>query len=387
MNSNRPKLARLFAAVLRKYLRDKQEVALAEAYELGRTAIADGVGVLDMAQVQQEALHILLRRSAGAKDLSRILKAAETLLLESLSPFEATHRGFREMNLELQKRNRELNAEISERKRAEAALRRSEKHYQRLFHRAQSMQEILRNLSNRILTTQEEERKRISRELHDEVGQSLTAISVALAIFDRKAVGKADISSQKISETQKLLQDTMESVHRFAHELRPALLDECGLVPALRSYLKRFASRTGLDVQFRGDPIAEQLENDQKLVVFRIVQESLTNVSKHAQASQVEVGIRKFKSGVCLEVADNGVSFTADTMNVARSKRRLGLLGMEERVRLVNGEFSVKPQPGEGTTVRVTIPLKPPIVAPPSLAARADHNRIEKICLQSDFAP
>jgi signal transduction histidine kinase len=372
---------------MRKYLTDEQEVALAEAYELGRTAIAKGVGVLDMAQVQQEALHVSLRSSADGKDLSRILKAAETLLLESLSPFEATHRGFREMNLELQMRNRELKAEIRERKKAETALRQSERHYQRLFHRAQSMQEILRNLSNRILSTQEEERKRISRELHDEVGQSLTAISVALAIFDRKAAGNADISSRKISETQKLLQDTMESVHRFAHELRPALLDECGLVPALRSYLKRFASRTGLDVHFREDPVAEQLGNDQKLVIFRIVQESLTNVSKHARATQVEVGISKVKSSVCLEVADNGVSFTAAKMNVARGKCRLGLLGMEERVRLVNGEFSVKPQPGEGTTVRIAIPLRPPEVPPPLLKAHTDHNRMKEFCSRSDFTP
>ena len=335
---------------------------MAEAYELGRAAIAKGVGVLDMVQVQQEALHDLLHSETEENNVDRTLKAGGKLLLESLSPFEATHRGFREMNLELNKRNRELKAEITERKRAEKALRQSEKHYQKLFHKAEAMQEILRNLSNRILVTQEEERKRISRELHDEVGQSLTAISVGLAIFDKKAAGNPAITSQKIAETQKLIQETMETVHRFAHELRPALLDECGLVPALRSYLKRFASRTGMDVHFGSDPVAEEMASEQKLVVFRIVQESLTNVTKHAQATQVDVQISRQKSNVCLEVIDNGVSFTADPLTVGRSKRRLGLLGMEERVRLVNGGFTIIAEPGKGTTVRVTIPLDAPAV-------------------------
>src|SRR5260221_14791342 len=98
-------------------------------------------------------------------------------------------------------------------------------------------------------------------------------------------------SAKKRAETQVLLQETMGTVHRFALDLRPAMLDELGLLPALRSYLKGFASRTGLRVHFLGNPIAEKLADSQKTVVFRIAQESLTNVSKHAHASQVEVSI------------------------------------------------------------------------------------------------
>ena len=376
MNDQLHKLSRLYAVTLRKYLTDEQEAVLEQALELGRKAIAQGLGVLDMARVHQEALEKMFRSPAGTKSEEHILQAAEAFLLESLSPFEATHRGFREMNLKLQERNQELETEINERKRAEDALRQSEKHYHRLFNEAQAMQENLRNLSNKILRTQEEERKRISRELHDEVGQSLTAINVTLSTLKNNGAGNSNDSGRKLAEAQILLQETMETVHRFALDLRPAMLDELGLLPALRSYLKGFASRTGLRVHFLGNPIAEKLADNQKTVVFRIAQESLTNVSKHAHASQVEVSIRKFKDGICMEVADNGRSFKADPMNSARSKGRLGLLGMQERVRLVNGQFTVKPQPGKGTTVRVVIPFNPEVAALP--LRRTQNHRDDK---------
>jgi len=354
MNSQLHRLARRYAATLRKYLKDEREAVLEQAYELGRTAIAQGMGVLELARIHQEALRQLLQSPAAQKNHGRVLQAAETFLLESFSPFEATHRGFREMNVSLQKRNRELEAEITGRKRVEKALRRSEQHYQRVFNEAQAMQESLRNLSNKILSTQEEERRRISRELHDEVGQSLTAISVTLATLKNNGTAGA---AAKLAGAQRMLRETMETVHDFARELRPAMLDELGLLPALRSYLKGFAGRTGMRVHFHGNPIAEKLENNQKTVVFRIAQECLTNVSKHARASQVVVAIRKFKDGMCMEVTDNGRSFKADAVNAARSQGRLGLLGMQERVRLVNGQFAVKPQPGKGTSVRVVIPF------------------------------
>jgi len=132
------------------------------------------------------------------------------------------------------------------------------------------------------------------------------------------------------------------------------------LLPALRSYLKGFAERTGLRVRFRGNPIAEKLGSDKKTVLFRIAQESLTNVTKHARASQVSLTIRKRYDAICMEVADNGRSFKSDSVNSARRKNRLGLLGMQERVRLVHGKFTIIPRPGKGTTVRAVIPFRSP---------------------------
>ncbi|HWW03063.1 MAG TPA: histidine kinase [Candidatus Acidoferrum sp.] len=357
MNDWGHKLLLRYLATLQKYIASGREAVLEEAYELGRTAIARGLGVLDMARIHENAYAHLIRPLLVTERQDGVLEMAETFFLETLSPFEAAHRGFRETNVKLQQRNRELEAEIGVRKRAEKALRESREHFRELFIRARRMEENLRNLSNQILHVQEEERKHISRELHDEIGQAMTAISIKIEALGNNGAAGSDRFKQNAAETQALLLQTMETVHRFARELRPAMLDELGLLPAFRSYLKGFADRTRLRVRFRGNPIAEKLGNDQKTVLFRVAQESLTNVAKHARASQVKVVISKLKDGVCMLVADDGKSFTPGPMNSAKSRQRLGLLGMQERVRLVNGRFVVRPQPGKGTTVRVVIPF------------------------------
>jgi len=219
-------------------------------------------------------------------------------------------------------------------------------------------EEAWRQLSNKILHAQEDERRRISRELHDETGQALTAISVTLAALKHdEAAAKSKFFEKKLAETQNLLEKTMESIHHFARELRPALLDELGLVPALRSHIKSFAERTGLRVRLRANAVAEGLDGDQKTVLFRVAQESLTNVAKHARATHVNVVFRKAGEHLLMEIVDNGKSFHVSPTG-AKRKQRLGLLGMQERVRLVNGRFVIKPQPGRGTTVRVMIQIR-----------------------------
>src|SRR6266705_3855755 len=157
MNSKLEGIARRYSATLRRYLSKERETVLEQAYELGRTAIAQGFGILDMARVHQEAMGKLMCAPMAAERNGHLLQAAESFLLQSLSPFEATHRGFRETNVKLQQRNRELEAEIKQRQRVEDALRQSENHYCQVFNEAQAMQENLRDLSNEILRTQEEE--------------------------------------------------------------------------------------------------------------------------------------------------------------------------------------------------------------------------------------
>lgn len=357
MNKHLSKLTQRYVATLRKYLTDGREAVLEEAYELGRVAIASGLGVLDMARLHEGATKNLLRSLLLPESQEQVLNAKEIFFLETLSPFEAAHRGFREINVKLQERNLELELEIGEHKRTEKALRESENHFRELFNRAQRMEENLRNLSNKILMVQEEERKRISRELHDEISQAMTAVSINIGALKNNGAGNRENFSRTIKDTQVLLQRTMEAVHRFARELRPAMLDELGLLPALRCYLRGFANRTALHVSFRGNPIAEELGPDQKTALFRVAQESLTNVAKHARASQVRIVICKRQKSVCMEVVDNGKSFKKNPLNPAKDKMRLGLLGMQERLRLVNGKFTIRPYPGKGTTVSVEIPL------------------------------
>jgi signal transduction histidine kinase len=213
----------------------------------------------------------------------------------------------------------------------------------------------------RMLNVQEEERKRISRELHDEVGKALTAINMNLAILQRDGAAEAAaLLSKKVADIGSLLGGAMATLHSFARELRPTMLDELGLGPALRSYLKEYAQRTGLLVRFERCAGAEQLSHEQKTMVFRVVQEGLTNVAKHAQASRVDVTLRAVNNGIRLRINDNGRGFAVDQQRRAagKGKKRLGLLGMQERVRLVNGRFTVKSLPKKGTTVEVEVPFR-----------------------------
>jgi signal transduction histidine kinase len=344
MNRQLQARSRQYAAILRRYLQGEPEAVLEEAYELGRAAIGEGLGVLDMARVHQQVMASCVFPALQAANKARTLQAAETFFLETLSHFEATHRGFREANLALQ----ELNDMLERRNEELALINRQLRH----------SEESLRCLSNQVLHAQEEERKRISRELHDEVGQALTAVSTQLAILRGNGVAGTDQFKQRITDAQNLVGQTMETVHRFARELRPAMLDELGLVPALRTYLKAFADRTGLRVRFSPDPSAEKLDDEQRIVLFRVAQESLTNVAKHARATQATVRLSRLRQGVRMQVKDNGRAFEAAPPGNRNGSKRLGLLGMQERVRLVNGRFSIRSMPGKGTTVSVEIPFK-----------------------------
>ena len=211
-----------------------------------------------------------------------------------------------------------------------------------------------------ILHVQEEERKRISRELHDEVGQAVVAINAYLAAVRRRGSGRhAARLTTTVAEVQKLLIGAMSRVHAFARELRPAVLDDLGLVPALRSYLKDFAERTGLFVHFERAVVSRRLLTaQQETTLFRIAQESLNNVARHAQATQVEISLRQVKGCVQLCVKDNGTGFAARALRSRIAKRRLGLLGMQERLRLLGGRLLVQSMPGRGTAVVARVPLR-----------------------------
>src|SRR5258707_9481426 len=305
MNSCVRRLSPQYAATLHRYLVRQEEAFLQQAYELGRKAIASGLGVLDMARIHQQALASCLSRAGSAEKTTGALKAAETFFMETLSPFEAAHRGFRGANLEL----RQANEALQRRNAQLAALSRD-----------------LRNLSSQILHVQENERKHISRELHDEAGQALSVLNTHLGMLQRNGTVDSALLKKKIAATQMLLGQTMERVHRFARKLRPAMLDELGLLPALRSYLKNFAERTGLHVRFAASPEAEHLNDDQKTVVYRLAQESLTNVVKHARASHVTLSLRKLRRCLQVEIKENGKGFAVVQQYYRKGKKRPCLL-------------------------------------------------------------
>ena len=209
-----------------------------------------------------------------------------------------------------------------------------------------------------ILHVQEEERKRISRELHDELGQALAAINTHLALVQRECVGDQDAELRTgIADVEKVLVGAIERMHGFARALRSAALDDLGLLPALRSYLKDYAERTGLLVRFERSAKDASLNAEQKTALFRIAQESLANVAKHAQATEVVVTLGFAEDKMQLRIKDNGKGFAVKQQRTAVERNRLGLLGMQERARLVNGRCLVQSAPGCGTTVMAEIPL------------------------------
>jgi signal transduction histidine kinase len=221
------------------------------------------------------------------------------------------------------------------------------------------MEEQLRRLSRQILSAQEEERRRISRDLHDEIAQVLTGINLHLATLKKEATTNTRDLKRKIAHTQRLVEKSVDIVHQFAGQLRPAALDDLGLIPALHSYVRDFAKRTGLFIRFtsftRGR--MEQLDSAKRTVFYRVAQEALSNVAKHAQASQVKMSIHRLQGVIHMEVKDDGKSFQVQNALPTGKKKRLGLLGMRERVEMVGGCFTVESSPGKGTTIRAEIPF------------------------------
>lgn len=365
-----------YHSALRDYLAQPNEVTRQQAYELGRAAMSAGLGVFDVIRLHHQALN----DGVVIRDPVAIVRAApmlEAFLLETLSPFEAAHRGFRRAwdrleqlnttlaghNEALALSNAQLEEEISMRQRTEAELRESKDHYFRLFQKAHAMEESLHELSAQVLTAQEEERKRISRELHDEIGQALTAVNVTIAMLKKHATNDSTLQ-KKIADAEELLASSMETVHTFARELRPAMLDHLGVHAALRSLVSGFTQRTNIAVELGTHADLSRIAGQQGEVLFRVAQEALSNVFKHAHATKVKIDFSATPETLTMEVSDNGKAFSVEE-KLGQRTGRIGLLGMQERVRLVHGTLAIDSVTGRGTRLTVQIPFAPPTSAQP----------------------
>jgi signal transduction histidine kinase len=209
----------------------------------------------------------------------------------------------------------------------------------------------LERLSARLQDAQEQERRNLSRELHDEIGQSLTALLVDLgnalaAIPPERTELRSTLASAK-----QMAERTVSTVRNLALLLRPSMLDDFGLVPALHWLAREISRGTGLRVEISADEVSEALPDEHKTCIYRIVQEALHNCARHASAKLVKVVVRQEPARIVMVVQDDGRGFDV-TVN-----RGLGLVGMEERVRRLGGEFEVKSEPGKGVLVRVELPL------------------------------
>lgn len=213
----------------------------------------------------------------------------------------------------------------------------------------------LRDLSRRMIDVQEEERRHLARELHDEIGQILSAISVNLHALN----GGFDAARRpRLEESISIVDRAIQQVHDLSLDLRPSMLDDLGLVSTIRWFAGRQAQRAGLELEFVADSSGERLPADLEIACYRVVQEALTNVVRHAQARHVRVEFRQHDEEVQLAIRDDGVGFNlAAVQQGAVRGASFGVLGMEERVELLGGQIEFTSNPGQGTGIQIRFPL------------------------------
>ena len=221
--------------------------------------------------------------------------------------------------------------------------------------------EDLQRLSVELMSAQEAERKRISRELHDELGQALTAMRINLAALENELLPTlAPASGEKLTETGRAVDEMLDHVHELSLAFRPTMLDELGLVPTLRWYVDRYAKRLGIAVEFEASGLEERLPSELETALYRVVQEAFTNIARHAQARRVRLHLAQRGSKVTASIQDDGVGFDAEKrIAISPSGSGAGLVGMRERVTLLGGTFSLRASPGRGTRLAIELPVSP----------------------------
>jgi signal transduction histidine kinase len=231
--------------------------------------------------------------------------------------------------------------------RVEALERESDARYREVV----QAREELHKLSARLVSAQEEERRNLSRELHDEVGQSMSALLVELGTLVSMLPPGDPVAQEQFQRVKKLAESNVGVVRNMALLLRPSMLDDLGLVPALKWQAREVARRTGMKVRVDAEDVSDDLPDLHRTCIYRVVQEALHNATRHSKATQVRVVVRRDAAGVCVEIQDDGAGFHS------RQEKGMGILGMEERVRHLGGELHVQSEPGRGTSVSIRLPL------------------------------
>lgn len=209
------------------------------------------------------------------------------------------------------------------------------------------------DVSRRLIEAQEQERNRIARELHDHIGQRLALLAIELEQFQQDPPELADVR-RRMGELEKQAREIASDVQALSHELHSAKLEYLGLVVAMRAHCQELAEQTTMKVDFKGQDVPSPLPPHISLCLFRVLQEALRNAVKHSGARQVEVGLWGTSDGIQLAVSDHGIGFDREA---AKQSRGLGLVSMEERLKLLNGTLSIESRPNRGTTIRARVPL------------------------------
>jgi len=210
----------------------------------------------------------------------------------------------------------------------------------------------LEGLSARLVEAQEEERRSISRELHDEVGQSLGALLVEVGQLSKLVPPDDKITQSQIAHIKSVAETAVKSIRDIALLLRPPMLDDLGLIPALEWQAREISRRGDMEVEVHSQNVSEDLGDETKVTVYRLVQEALNNAATHASARNANVTVAQVSDKITIEITDDGHGFDP------RRQRGMGILGMEERVRRLGGAFTIESAPGKGATIKAELPLR-----------------------------
>lgn len=303
----RTELEREYTRALNEYLLSGDEAQLEEAYELGRQSLTAGDGVLLMVHCHHNALAAALRQNPAPDEPAEIITKACQFFAESMSPFEMTHRAIGDANTALRKLNETL----------------------------------------------EEEVQRIALALHDDAGQLMVAVHLSLDEATREMPPEAQAG---MSGVKALLGLVEERIRDLSHELRPAMLDHLGLVPAVEFLAANFGQRTGLHITVEST-LNGRLPPKTAIAFYRVIQEALTNVRRHARATRVRILIGRRGGWIRCQVTDNGIGFDpASTVNSGLPG--LGLQGIRERMNALGGKLRIQSAEGQGTKLEITVPLQ-----------------------------
>ncbi len=223
----------------------------------------------------------------------------------------------------------------------------------------EAIDESNRQRATQIFNAQEQERIRVARELHDETSQVLTSLLISLAVLE-ESITSAE-ARDRITETRKLAHQTLRAIRNLSVDLRPSALDDLGLVPALRWYIKEYQRKFSIEAEFSALGLKERLPAEVETALYRIVQEALTNVARHSGAQKVQVQLRENAQAICAKISDDGRGFDVGQLKelpTSGQERGWGLVGMHERAHLLDGTLRIDSQPGKGTTIDVRIPLR-----------------------------
>lgn len=215
----------------------------------------------------------------------------------------------------------------------------------------------LRALSERIINAQEEERNRIARNLHDDTAQAISAIIIQLEQLESMVPPGEEVLANRLAAARRLASNTLEDIRKIIWDLRPTILDDLGLVPAIRWYTRFALEQYGISIEF---DLAETVRLDSHLetLLFRVTQEAVSNILRHANAKQVTIRLYQENERMCLEIEDDGQGFDVGlVVGDAVYRKKVGLLGIQERVSLVSGEVNIESKPGKGTHLHICVPI------------------------------